>query len=54
MLKFAGDAALLRALRKLREDENGKPKNWIVGSLIIILWIFIVLWLALSAYKFIT
>ncbi|WP_066307033.1 YkvA family protein [Bacillus sp. FJAT-29814] len=32
----------------------GKPKNWIVGSLIIILWIFFVLWLVLNGYKFIS
>lgn len=34
--------------------KNGNPKNWIVGSLIIILWIFFVLWLVLNAYKFIS
>ena len=30
--------------------KNGKPKNWMVGSLIIFIWIIIILWLILKAY----
>ena len=30
--------------------KNGKPKNWIVGSLIILIWIVITLWLILKVY----
>ena len=30
--------------------KNGKPKNWMVGSLIIFIWIVIILWLILKVY----
>lgn len=32
--------------------KNGKPKNWIVGSLIILIWSLIILWLIVKAYQF--
>ncbi|WCK54892.1 YkvA family protein [Aneurinibacillus sp. Ricciae_BoGa-3] len=32
--------------------KNGKPKNWFVGSLIILVWIVLVVWLSTVAYKF--
>ena len=31
--------------------ENGKPKNWIVGSLIVLIWSLIILWLIVKAYQ---
>ncbi|KYG32154.1 YkvA family protein [Alkalihalobacillus trypoxylicola] len=31
--------------------KNGKPKNWIVGSLIIMLWSIIMLWVILKVYQ---
>jgi uncharacterized membrane protein YkvA (DUF1232 family) len=31
--------------------KNGKPKNWMVGSLIIFIWIVIILWLILKVYQ---
>jgi uncharacterized membrane protein YkvA (DUF1232 family) len=30
--------------------KNGKPKNWIVGSLIILIWLVIILWIVLKVY----
>ena len=30
--------------------KNGKPKNWIVGSLIIFIWSVIVLWIILKVF----
>jgi uncharacterized membrane protein YkvA (DUF1232 family) len=30
--------------------KNGKPKNWIVGSLIVLIWSVIILWLILKVY----
>ena len=30
--------------------KNGKPKNWIVGSLIIFIWSVIILWLILKVF----
>jgi len=31
--------------------KNGKPKNWLVGSLIILVWIVIFLWISIAAYR---
>lgn len=31
--------------------KNGKPKNWIVGSLIVVIWSLIILWLIIKAYQ---
>ncbi|RAV14874.1 hypothetical protein DQG23_31070 [Paenibacillus contaminans] len=31
--------------------KNGKPKNWLVGSLIILVWIVIILWISIAAYR---
>jgi uncharacterized membrane protein YkvA (DUF1232 family) len=30
--------------------KNGKPKNWLVGSIIILVWIIAFLWISFSAY----
>jgi uncharacterized membrane protein YkvA (DUF1232 family) len=32
--------------------KNGKPKNWIVGSLIVLMWSLIIVWIMFSAYRF--
>ena len=31
--------------------KNGKPKNWIVGSIIVLIWSLIILWLIVKAYQ---
>lgn len=31
--------------------KNGKPKNWVAGSLIIIIWSLFVLWLIIKGYQ---
>lgn len=33
-------------------SKNGKPKNWIVGSLIIVLWSLIIIWITIKTYHF--
>lgn len=32
-------------------QKNNKPKNWIVGSLIILIWCFIIFWLILKFFQ---
>jgi uncharacterized membrane protein YkvA (DUF1232 family) len=32
--------------------KNGKPKNWLVGSFIILIWIMAFLWFSFSAYRY--
>lgn len=32
--------------------KNGKPKNWLAGSIIILLWIAAVLWVSLIIYRY--
>ncbi|MCG7344680.1 DUF1232 domain-containing protein [Sporosarcina sp. ACRSL] len=32
--------------------KNGKPKNWIVGSLIVLVWSFIIIWAFIKIYSF--
>ncbi|SFB04964.1 Protein of unknown function [Cohnella sp. OV330] len=32
--------------------KSGKPKNWLVGSLIILLWIAAFLWISFAAYRY--
>ena len=31
--------------------KNGKPKNWIVGSLILLMWSLFILWLIVKVYQ---
>ncbi|MFJ7855410.1 YkvA family protein [Peribacillus frigoritolerans] len=31
--------------------KKGKPKNWIVGSLIVIIWVFIIIWAIIYIYR---
>jgi uncharacterized membrane protein YkvA (DUF1232 family) len=30
--------------------KNGKPKNWIVGALILLIWCFLILWIIFKVY----
>lgn len=32
--------------------KNGKPKNWIAGSIIVLIWIVITVWAAMKIYEF--
>jgi len=32
--------------------KHGKPKNWLVGSLIILVWIVVVLWISIATYRY--
>jgi len=32
--------------------KQGKPKNWVVGSLIILVWIVAVLWISIATYRY--
>jgi uncharacterized membrane protein YkvA (DUF1232 family) len=32
--------------------ENGKPKNWIVGSIIVLIWGVIAVWAVMKIYQF--
>ena len=31
--------------------KNGKPKNWIVGSLIVMIWVLIIIWAIIYIYR---
>ncbi|MDM5312313.1 YkvA family protein [Peribacillus frigoritolerans] len=31
--------------------KNGKPKNWIVGSLIVMIWVLIIIWAIIHIYR---
>jgi uncharacterized membrane protein YkvA (DUF1232 family) len=35
-----------------RMMENGKPRNWLVGILIILLWVLLILWMVKVGYQF--
>lgn len=32
--------------------KNGKPKNWIVGSIIVLIWCIIAVWTVMKIYQF--
>lgn len=32
---------------------NGKPKNWIVGSLVVLIWCVITIWVVMKVYQLI-
>lgn len=34
--------------------KNGKPKNWIVGSLIVLIWGLIIIWAIIKVYHFLS
>ncbi|WP_036737330.1 YkvA family protein [Paenibacillus zanthoxyli] len=42
---------------KVRAEEirkNGKPKNWVTGAIIILVWILLAIWIGSMCYKFFT
>jgi uncharacterized membrane protein YkvA (DUF1232 family) len=50
-LKMMPKAVIQECTVKAEERiKNGKPKNWLVGSLIILVWITAFLWISLAAY----
>ncbi|MFS0821907.1 YkvA family protein [Bacillus sp. 1P02SD] len=32
--------------------KNGKPKNWVAGVLIILLWLLLFIWIAIKVYQY--
>ncbi|MEH7225263.1 YkvA family protein [Bacillus sp. JJ1566] len=32
--------------------KNGKPKNWVAGALILLLWSLLFIWIAIKAYQY--
>jgi uncharacterized membrane protein YkvA (DUF1232 family) len=40
------------AVKAEEQMKNEKPKNWLIGSLIILLWIMTFLWISSSAYRY--
>ena len=32
--------------------QNGKPKNWLVGSLILLIWALAALWIGVTVYRY--
>jgi uncharacterized membrane protein YkvA (DUF1232 family) len=32
--------------------KNGKPKNWFVGSLIILVWVLVAVWISTTVYRY--
>jgi uncharacterized membrane protein YkvA (DUF1232 family) len=52
-LKLIPEAVIHECTIKAEERiNNGKPKNWLVGSLIILVWILAFLWISLAAYRY--
>ncbi len=51
-LKMLPKAVIQECTVKAEERiKNGKPKNWFVGSLIILVWIAAFLWVSLKLFK---
>jgi uncharacterized membrane protein YkvA (DUF1232 family) len=54
-LKMIPELAIKDCEEKANElMKKGKPKNWIVGSLIILSWSLILIWIIYSTYHFFT
>jgi uncharacterized membrane protein YkvA (DUF1232 family) len=54
-LKMIPELAIKDCEEKANElMKKGKPKNWIVGSFIILFWILILIWIIYSTYHFFT
>lgn len=54
-LKMIPELAIKDCEEKANElMKKGKPKNWIVGSLIILFWSLILIWIIYSTYHFFT
>ncbi len=51
-LKMIPKAVLADCEVKAQEMmKNGKPKNWIVGSIIVIIWVVITIWAGMNIYR---
>ncbi|MCD9025367.1 YkvA family protein [Cohnella silvisoli] len=52
-LKMMPKAVIQECIVKAEDRlKNGKPKNWLVGSLIILVWIMAFLWISFAAYRY--
>jgi uncharacterized membrane protein YkvA (DUF1232 family) len=52
-LKMIPEMVILECREKAEELlKKGKPKNWFVGSLIVLLWIVALGWVSLIAYRY--
>jgi uncharacterized membrane protein YkvA (DUF1232 family) len=52
-LKMRPEMVILECREKAEELlKKGKPKNWFVGSLIVLLWIVALGWVSLIAYRY--
>ncbi|RAP73505.1 YkvA family protein [Paenibacillus montanisoli] len=47
-------ATVIQACTLLAEEraKSGKPKNWIAGGFIILVWIGAILWISLAVYRY--
>ncbi|MCM3004289.1 YkvA family protein [Priestia koreensis] len=51
-LKMIPQAVLADCEKKANEMmKNGKPKNWVVGTIILALWALFALWFSVTVYK---
>lgn len=51
-LKMIPNEVILECKVKTEEImKNGKPKNWVVGSLIILIWSIITFWIIIKVYQ---
>ncbi|MEC2078764.1 YkvA family protein [Metabacillus fastidiosus] len=51
-LKMIPNEVILECEVKAEEKmKNGKPKNWVVGSLIILIWSIITFWIIIKVYQ---
>ncbi|MGG3805236.1 YkvA family protein [Metabacillus fastidiosus] len=51
-LKMIPNEVILECEVKAEEImKNGKPKNWVVGSLIILIWSIITFWIIIKVYQ---
>jgi uncharacterized membrane protein YkvA (DUF1232 family) len=52
-LKMIPKSVIQECIIKAEERmKKGKPKNWLVGSFIILIWIMAFLWFSFSAYRY--
>ena len=52
-MKMIPQAVIQESTLKAEEREKaGKPKNWLVGSLIIVVWLAVFLWISVVAYRY--
>ncbi|HJV46997.1 MAG TPA: YkvA family protein [Bacillota bacterium] len=52
-LKMMPETVMIESRIKAEDRmKQGKPKNWFVGTLIIVLWVAIVVWLSFKVYHY--